>query len=75
MDINQDNHSRESFDDIILQLDKSLELCRPTVQERKSLEQPSPESDGFKSTPSMFIYFTGLHLLPNPLFKFLFFPV
>jgi len=45
MDFNQDNHYQESFDDIILQLDKSLELCRPTVQERKSLERPSPESD------------------------------
>jgi len=45
MDINQDNHFRESFDSIILQLDKSLELCRPTVQERKSLKRPSPESD------------------------------
>lgn len=40
MDKNQENHSRESLDDIIMRIDKS-----PTVQERRPSERPSPESD------------------------------
>lgn len=42
--MDQDDHPRDSFDDITMQLDESLELGCPMVQERKSLEQPSLES-------------------------------